>query len=107
MKMKIMISLIAFCLINFCFNAQCPDSSYCEARETCCKLNNKYGCCPYPYATCCDDGSHCCPNGYRCNTSDGYCLRSQGANEFLSYVYLFEGLRPSHDNEDKLVELEN
>ena len=54
---------------------QCSDGSQCPAGTTCCKMpNDKFGCCPYPKATCCSDGVHCCPSGYKCDLSQGHCV---------------------------------
>ncbi|XP_064647998.1 SCO-spondin-like isoform X2 [Lineus longissimus] len=53
----------------------CPDGQgTCPTDSTCCKLaSGKYGCCPLPSATCCDDHIHCCPNGYTCDTAQSTC----------------------------------
>lgn len=48
---------------------KCPDGdTSCEDNSTCCKTNdNKYHCCKFPDAVCCEDGKHCCPKGFTCS----------------------------------------
>ena len=57
-------------------NIICPDKeSECASNATCCLLKSGvYGCCPIPFAVCCEDGSHCCPNDYACQEGTGKCV---------------------------------
>jgi len=41
----------------------------------------KYGCCPLPKATCCEDHVHCCPGSYTCDTTAGTCTPKSGLGE--------------------------
>ncbi|XP_072028842.1 uncharacterized protein [Amphiura filiformis] len=56
----------------------CPDKkSKCPKGSTCClTASGQYGCCPFPNADCCSDGSHCCPSGYKCDVSAGTCTKT-------------------------------
>ncbi|XP_068217221.1 progranulin-like isoform X2 [Palaemon carinicauda] len=56
---------------------ECPDSTACHSRFTCCKMySGSYGCCPFNNGTCCSDGFHCCPNGLKC-TPSGRCYSAE------------------------------
>jgi len=64
---------------------KCPDGNYCQDGTTCCKLaSGQYGCCPYPAAVCCSDGSHCCPSGYTCDVPHQRCVAGS-AEDLLSF----------------------
>ncbi|XP_034017098.1 progranulin-like isoform X2 [Thalassophryne amazonica] len=52
---------------NVVSSVLCPDGKRCPDLSTCCPTSHGYGCCIYPQAVCCADGSHCCPSGYHCN----------------------------------------
>jgi hypothetical protein len=53
----------------------CGDGTSCLDLETCCPMNhNRFGCCPYDDAVCCEDKLHCCPYGYKCDIKRGKCL---------------------------------
>ncbi|XP_041943510.1 granulin a isoform X1 [Alosa sapidissima] len=56
---------------------KCDSTTSCPDHTTCCfmKKENKWGCCPFPNALCCEDGEHCCPAGYKCNTDTTTCTR--------------------------------
>ncbi|CAD8135436.1 unnamed protein product [Paramecium octaurelia] len=46
----------------------CPpeqSKTYCSGSQPCCKVGNRYGCCPYSFGVCCGDGT-CVPSGGRC-----------------------------------------
>ncbi|KAF8768385.1 Progranulin like protein [Argiope bruennichi] len=56
----------------------CPDHSFCEDFETCCKMSNStYGCCRYANATCCSDLLSCCPSDMVCDIKQNRCLRKE------------------------------
>ncbi|XP_054931187.1 uncharacterized protein [Dermacentor andersoni] len=53
---------------------QCEDSSLCPDGATCCKIDDEaWGCCPYEFGQCCEDGRHCCPTGYSCDGDNSSC----------------------------------
>ncbi|XP_075528306.1 progranulin-like isoform X4 [Dermacentor variabilis] len=53
---------------------QCEDSSLCPDGATCCKIDDEaWGCCPYEFGQCCEDGRHCCPTGYSCDGANSSC----------------------------------
>ncbi|XP_077498482.1 uncharacterized protein LOC144109531 [Amblyomma americanum] len=55
----------------------CPDGSYCNDGQTCCRLSSGgYGCCPYAHAECCSDHASCCPEGYQCKVSTHQCVHA-------------------------------
>ena len=64
-----------FAILSYVMTTQCRDGSFCPGIQTCCLTPYGVGCCPYPNANCCGDGSHCCPMGYECYT--GGCYRSK------------------------------
>jgi len=76
--------LLLVLLLGITLSTPCPGGEVsCPGSDTCCKLkNDRYGCCPYPNATCCSDRAHCCPHGYSCAVSS--CRRQ--ANEFLAFL---------------------
>jgi KDEL-tailed cysteine endopeptidase len=67
---------------------ECDADHQCPPETTCCCLDsgpsfagscNRWGCCPDPAATCCDDNLHCCPHTLPvCDTDRGACLPQQG-----------------------------
>ena len=59
-------------------NIICGDQvSECPDNNTCCRINEQFGCCPLPNAVCCgDQEGKCCPNGYECN-KDATCQHTQ------------------------------
>lgn len=66
-------------------NTVCPhlpdqEDKECPDNETCCLVGDKYGCCPFQNAVCCDDKKHCCPNDYYCNKEDGTCTDRSASN---------------------------
>lgn len=56
----------------------CDEESYCSAGSTCCMEPHelKWGCCPYPTATCCLDEARCCPAEFPICAGGGECLKS-------------------------------
>lgn len=52
----------------------CPDSiSLCAAGQTCAQFSvGRWGCCPLPNATICDN-HHCCPQNRACDKTTGVC----------------------------------
>ncbi|XP_065287818.1 progranulin-like isoform X2 [Dermacentor albipictus] len=53
---------------------QCEDGSLCPDGATCCKIDDEaWGCCPYEFGQCCEDGRHCCPTGYSCDGANSSC----------------------------------
>ena len=56
--------------------------TYLTSRQTCCKTNQGYDCCPYPEAVCCSDKKHCCPRGYKCSPDSKTC--SSGSHSILA-----------------------
>ncbi|CAD8131998.1 unnamed protein product [Paramecium pentaurelia] len=61
-------SIIQQILRKSYLGTNCPpeqSKTYCSGSQPCCKVGNKYGCCPYSYGTCCGDGT-CVPSGGRC-----------------------------------------
>jgi len=53
----------------------CPDNSSCAESMTCCQLKSeRYGCCVYDNAVCCQDQEHCCPNGFICDDDQKRCV---------------------------------
>uniref|UniRef100_F6QWT8 Granulin n=1 Tax=Monodelphis domestica TaxID=13616 RepID=F6QWT8_MONDO len=53
---------------------KCDGEMSCPDGNTCCLLpSGRWGCCPFPEATCCEDHIHCCPHGYTCDTKAGIC----------------------------------
>lgn len=65
--------ILLFSSIKFTISSVCKDESICTFSQTCCKLKFGYGCCPYQYATCCDDLENCCPQDYKCNLEKKSC----------------------------------
>ncbi|KAI5097065.1 granulin-a isoform X1 [Silurus meridionalis] len=70
-------------------DVSCDDTVACPDGTTCCKdVKGGWGCCPFPEATCCEDGENCCPKGYVCR--DQWCEKSSrikfdsGKREMLS-----------------------
>nr|XP_037288325.1 progranulin-like isoform X13 [Rhipicephalus microplus] len=54
---------------------QCVDTSLCPDGATCCETaDGTWGCCPYEFGQCCQDGRHCCPLGYSCDAAQGSCV---------------------------------
>ncbi|CAH3195640.1 unnamed protein product, partial [Porites evermanni] len=51
-------------------------------RNTCCKADQGYLCCPLEEAVCCADHKHCCPRGYTCSPDGKGC--SSGAHSILA-----------------------
>jgi hypothetical protein len=67
--------------IHVAEKVDCPDASYCDDSETCCKLTSGgYGCCPLDQAVCCSDGLHCCPHGTQCDVEHSKCVQSDGVS---------------------------
>lgn len=69
----------------------CPDNSTCASSATCCKINTeRFGCCPYEDAVCCDDLQHCCPSGFVCDTVEKHCVPSSKStlSNFIKYKKL-------------------
>ncbi|CAH8602860.1 unnamed protein product [Heterobilharzia americana] len=62
-------------------NIICPDSDVmCPSDSTCCKVpEGGWGCCPFPQAVCCSDGTHCCPANTTCNIEAEACMNASGA----------------------------
>ncbi|KAK1172894.1 progranulin-like [Acipenser oxyrinchus oxyrinchus] len=53
---------------------RCDRTRYCPDKTTCCKKSDgTWACCPYPLATCCQDGYHCCPFNYSCDRTSTKC----------------------------------
>jgi len=80
---------------------KCPDGNYCQDGNTCCKTaTGQYGCCPYPSATCCNDGLHCCPSGYTCDLAHSRCIAGSTDNLL---TFAAKKLQPSSMTKINLV----
>lgn len=68
---------------------KCNDEFSCPAGATCCCLDSsspcqRFGCCPFEKATCCDDHQHCCPHEHPvCHVEMGTCGSSSAASNAL------------------------
>jgi hypothetical protein len=83
---RLIIAITLLSLFGAAFSTTCKDGSSCPGTYTCCLTPRGVGCCPYTNANCCGDGLHCCPNGYQCNTAAGTCTKSEGSDEFLTFL---------------------
>jgi len=65
---------------------KCNDEFSCPTGTTCCCLDDsspcdRFGCCPFPEASCCSDHLHCCPSARPvCHVSEGTCGDSNVAS---------------------------
>jgi len=76
--LKTDIALLTSAMKNASLTVICPGGKYsCPNYMTCCQSNikGKYGCCPFPDATCCSDSWHCCPSGSKCDLEHNRCTR--------------------------------
>ena len=83
----------------------CPDGcTQCASGTTCClQSSGRYGCCPYPDASCCSDYLHCCPYGYTCNVP--YCSRAiEKVETKTQHTFPAKTVRPSPNIDDKLIQ---
>ncbi|KAL4657817.1 kielin/chordin-like protein [Arapaima gigas] len=64
--------------VNSSNHVHCGSNTNCPKDTTCCfiKSTGKWGCCPFPKAVCCKDGTHCCPPGYTCDGKRSVCSRA-------------------------------
>ncbi|XP_035702225.1 progranulin isoform X2 [Folsomia candida] len=87
----VFVVLLHICiLIAFVSGDTCPDhKTRCSKTQTCCSDNRGgYGCCPYPGATCCNDGQHCCPHGSKCDTVHSRCIPNEVSEpEWWTMIY--------------------
>ena len=71
---KLKLYLLTIILLNVRCITDCGDGTSCLDLETCCPMDhNRFGCCPYDDAVCCEDKLHCCPFGYKCDIARGKC----------------------------------
>uniref|UniRef100_A0A803KDX3 Granulin n=1 Tax=Xenopus tropicalis TaxID=8364 RepID=A0A803KDX3_XENTR len=69
----------------------CDATTSCPDKNTCCHLSSeKWGCCPYAQAVCCDDHIHCCPSGFTC--SGGSCVLAEHSIPWMRKT-LAQGLK--------------
>ncbi|XP_029109953.1 neurogenic locus notch homolog protein 2-like isoform X2 [Scleropages formosus] len=64
--------------VNSSDRDHCGSDTNCPKDTTCCFMKNAgiWGCCPFPKAVCCEDGTHCCPAGYSCDGKLNMCSKA-------------------------------
>ena len=82
-------------------DVQCPDSSSCSDKQTCClHISGYYACCNLTNANCCDNYKSCCPSGTVCDDINGKCITP--SKEVFDRLPLLGGVeRPADHNPTK------